>query len=75
MYGVRLPAHAPEGGRPAAGRYARVAAALLTASARLRRAPDAPDAVTPARAVVAAPGLVVAVSGLLTARPLPISRP
>jgi len=49
-----------------------VAALALIARLRLRRADDPLGACTPARAEVAALGLVVAVSGLLTALPLPI---
>nr|WP_203615260.1 CopD family protein [Streptomyces sp. SID13726] len=51
---------------------AAVAALALWARARLRRAPDPLTACVPARAEVAALGLVVAVSGLLTALPVPI---
>ncbi|MFJ5274123.1 hypothetical protein [Streptomyces sp. NPDC088358] len=59
--------------RPAAGR----AVALLTlvallARLRLRRSADRLGACVPARGEVAALGLVVAASGLLTALPLPI---
>jgi putative copper export protein len=49
-----------------------VAALALWARIRLRRAPDPLSACTPARAEVAVLGLVVAVSGLLTALPAPI---
>jgi putative copper export protein len=49
-----------------------VAALALWARTRLRRAPDPLTACAPARAEVAALGLVVVVSGLLTALPLPI---
>lgn len=51
-----------------------VAVLALSARRRLRRAPGPLGAATPARAEVAAPGLVVAVSGPLTALPLPIRR-
>ncbi|MEW2565127.1 CopD family protein [Streptomyces griseorubiginosus] len=49
-----------------------VAVLALSARLRLRRAPDPLAACVPARAEVVALGLVVAVSGLLTALPLPI---
>jgi len=49
-----------------------VAVLALVARLRLRRAPDPLDACTPARAEVVALGLVLAMSGLLTALPLPI---
>ncbi|MFE2044546.1 CopD family protein [Streptomyces sp. NPDC059477] len=49
-----------------------VAALALSARTRLRRAADPLTAYTPARAEVVALGVVVAVSGLLTALPLPI---
>ncbi|MFK4103097.1 CopD family protein [Streptomyces sp. NPDC019531] len=49
-----------------------VAALALWARFRLRRAPDPLAACVPARAEVVALGLVVVVSGLLTALPLPI---
>ncbi|WP_073952623.1 CopD family protein, partial [Streptomyces kebangsaanensis] len=49
-----------------------VALLALWARIRLRRAPDPPAASTPAWAEVAVLGLVVAVSGLLTALPPPI---
>ncbi|WP_437037871.1 CopD family protein [Streptomyces sp. enrichment culture] len=49
-----------------------VAALALWARRRLRRAADPLTACTPARAEVAVLGLVVAVSGLLTALPVPI---
>ncbi|MFI1288366.1 CopD family protein [Streptomyces sp. NPDC088353] len=49
-----------------------VALLALWARIRLRRAPDPLSACVPARAEVAALGAVVAVSGLLTALPLPI---
>ncbi|MFF7275616.1 CopD family protein [Streptomyces griseorubiginosus] len=49
-----------------------VAALALCARLRLRRAPDPLAACVPARVEVAALGLVVVVSGLLTALPLPI---
>lgn len=49
-----------------------VALLALWARVRLRRAPDPLSACAPARAEVAVLGLVVAVSGLLTALPLPI---
>lgn len=49
-----------------------VAALALVARRRLRNAADPLDACSPARAEVAALGLVVAVSGLLTALPPPI---
>ncbi|OIJ87229.1 CopD family protein [Streptomyces colonosanans] len=49
-----------------------VAVLALVARLRLRRAADPLGACTPARAEVVALGLVVAVSGLLTALPLPI---
>ncbi|MDH6611003.1 putative copper export protein [Streptomyces sp. SAI-208] len=49
-----------------------VAALALWARIRLRRAPDPLTACAPARAEVVALGLVVVVSGLLTALPLPI---
>ncbi|WP_284435267.1 CopD family protein [Streptomyces sp. TUS-ST3] len=49
-----------------------VAALALWARIRLRRAPDPLAACVPARVEVVALGLVVAVSGLLTALPLPI---
>ncbi|MFF1307592.1 CopD family protein [Streptomyces sp. NPDC058307] len=49
-----------------------VAALALWARTRLRRSPDPLTACTPARAEVVALGLVVVVSGLLTALPLPI---
>ncbi|MER6125687.1 CopD family protein [Streptomyces sp. NPDC001795] len=51
---------------------AAVAALALIARLRMRRAADPLGACTPARAEVVALGLVVAVSGLLTALPLPI---
>ncbi|MGW8061371.1 CopD family protein [Streptomyces ziwulingensis] len=51
---------------------AAVAALALWARIRLRRAPDPLDACSPARAEVVALGAVVAVSGLLTALPVPI---
>jgi putative copper export protein len=49
-----------------------VAALALSARTRLRRASDPLTACVPARSEVAALGLVVVVSGLLTALPLPI---
>ncbi|MET7734518.1 CopD family protein [Streptomyces sp. NPDC005402] len=49
-----------------------VAALALWARTRLRRAPDPLTACAPARVEVVALGLVVGVSGLLTALPLPI---
>lgn len=49
-----------------------VAALALWARIRLRRAPDPLTACSPARAEVVALGVVVAVSGLLTALPVPI---
>jgi putative copper export protein len=49
-----------------------VAVLALVARLRIRRAADPLGACTPARAEVVALGLVVAVSGLLTALPLPI---
>lgn len=49
-----------------------VAALALWARTRLRRAPDPLTACAPARAEVVALGLVVVVSGLLTALPVPI---
>ncbi|MBW8821113.1 MAG: hypothetical protein JF598_23650, partial [Streptomyces sp.] len=49
-----------------------VAALALWARIRLRRAPTSLTACAPARAEVVALGLVVVVSGLLTALPLPI---
>ncbi|MFD9460939.1 CopD family protein [Streptomyces sp. NPDC060027] len=49
-----------------------VAALALAARLRLRRAGDPIGACSPARAEVVALGMVVAVSGLLTALPLPI---
>ncbi|WP_020121345.1 CopD family protein [Streptomyces canus] len=49
-----------------------VAALALWARTRLRRAPDPLTACAPARVEVVALGLVVVVSGLLTALPLPI---
>lgn len=49
-----------------------VAVLALWARLRLRRAPDPLTACVPARAEVVALGLVVVVSGLLTALPLPI---
>lgn len=49
-----------------------VAALALCARLRLRRSPDPLAACVPARAEVVALGLVVVVSGLLTALPLPI---
>ncbi|MER6287442.1 CopD family protein [Streptomyces sviceus] len=49
-----------------------VAALALWARIRLRRAPDPLTACAPARVEVVALGLVVVVSGLLTALPLPI---
>ncbi|GAB2737849.1 CopD family protein [Streptomyces bullii] len=51
---------------------ATVAALALWARIRLRRAADPLSACSPARAEVVALGLVVAVSGLLTALPVPI---
>ncbi|GHD35192.1 membrane protein [Streptomyces violarus] len=51
---------------------AAVAALALWARSRLRRAADPLSACAPARAEVVALGLVVAVSGLLTALPVPI---
>lgn len=51
---------------------AAVAALALWARVRLCRAPDPLDACSPARAEVVALGVVVAVSGLLTALPVPI---
>jgi len=51
---------------------AAVAVLALWARVRLRRAPDPLSACSPARAEVVALGLVVAVSALLTALPLPI---
>ncbi|MFF3663764.1 CopD family protein [Streptomyces olivochromogenes] len=51
---------------------ASVAVLALLARLRLRRAADRLSACVPARAEVVALGLVVAVSGLLTALPLPI---
>jgi len=51
---------------------ATVAVLALWARLRLRRAADPLSACTPARAEVVALGVVVAVSGLLTALPLPI---
>lgn len=51
---------------------AAVAALALWARIRLRRAPDPLAACVPARAEVVALGLVVVVSGLLTALPVPI---
>ncbi|MFJ8194309.1 CopD family protein [Streptomyces sp. NPDC096094] len=51
---------------------AAVAALALWARIRLSRAPDPLDACSPARAEVVALGVVVAVSGLLTALPVPI---
>ncbi|MFJ6830945.1 CopD family protein [Streptomyces sp. NPDC091209] len=51
---------------------AAVAALALRARLRLRRAKDPLGACSPARAEVVALGVVVAVSGLLTALPLPI---
>lgn len=51
---------------------AAVAVLALLARLRLRRATDRLSACVPARAEVVALGLVVAVSGLLTALPLPI---
>ncbi|GAX50386.1 CopD family protein [Streptomyces olivochromogenes] len=51
---------------------AAVAVLALLARLRLRRAADRLSACVPARAEVVALGLVVAVSGLLTALPLPI---
>ncbi|MFE4752829.1 CopD family protein [Streptomyces mirabilis] len=51
---------------------AAVAVLALRARLRLRRAADRLSACVPARAEVVALGLVVAVSGLLTALPLPI---
>ncbi|WP_330340846.1 CopD family protein [Streptomyces sp. NBC_00557] len=51
---------------------AAVALLALWARIRLRRAPDPLTAYTPARAELIALGAVVAVSGLLTALPLPI---
>ncbi|MEU4659249.1 CopD family protein [Streptomyces sp. NPDC023723] len=51
---------------------AAVAALALWARIRLGRAPDPLAACTPARAEVAVLGVVVAVSGLLTALPVPI---
>jgi putative copper export protein len=52
-----------------------VAVLALVARLRLRRAADPLGACTPARAEVVALSLVVAVSGLLTALPLPIRWP
>ncbi|MCF3134840.1 CopD family protein [Streptomyces olivochromogenes] len=49
-----------------------VAVLAVWARIRLRRAPDPLTAYTPARAEVVVLGVVVAVSGLLTALPLPI---
>jgi len=49
-----------------------VAGLALWARSRLRRAPDPLSACVPARAEVAVLGLVVAMSGLLTALPVPI---
>jgi putative copper export protein len=49
-----------------------VAVLALWARLRLRRAPDPLSAYVPARAEVVALGVVVAVSGVLTALPLPI---
>ncbi|KKD08497.1 CopD family protein [Streptomyces sp. WM6386] len=49
-----------------------VAALALWARFRLRRAPDPLTACSPARAEVVALGVVVVVSGLLTAMPVPI---
>jgi putative copper export protein len=51
---------------------AAVAALALWARIRLSRAPDPLEACAPARAEVVALGVVVAVSGLLTALPVPI---
>ena len=51
---------------------AAVAMLALWARLRLRRAPDPLTACSPARAEIVALGMVVAVSGLLTALPLPI---
>lgn len=51
---------------------AAVAALALWARIRLRRAPDPLAACVPARAEIVALGLVVVVSGLLTALPVPI---
>lgn len=51
---------------------AAVAALALWARFRLRRAPDPLTACSPARAEVVALGVVVVVSGLLTALPVPI---
>ncbi|WP_086724479.1 CopD family protein [Streptomyces carpinensis] len=51
-----------------------VALLALWARLRLRRAPDPLTACTPARAEIAALGVVVMVSGLLTALPPPIRR-
>jgi putative copper export protein len=51
---------------------AAVAALALWARIRLRRAPDPLTACSPARAEVVALGVVVVVSGLLTALPVPI---
>ncbi|MEW2261625.1 CopD family protein [Streptomyces sp. NPDC047853] len=51
---------------------AAVATLALWARVRLSRAPDPLDACAPARAEVVALGVVVAVSGLLTALPVPI---
>ncbi len=51
---------------------AAVAALALWARRRLRRAADPLTACVPARAEVVVLGLVVAVSGLLTALPVPI---
>ncbi|MGW2688437.1 CopD family protein [Streptomyces sp. NPDC001414] len=51
---------------------AAVAVLALAARRRLRRAADPLTAYVPARAEVAVPGIVVAVSGVLTALPVPI---
>jgi hypothetical protein len=51
-----------------------VAALALCARVRLGRAADPPAACSPARAEVAVPGLVLAVSGPLTALPVPVRR-
>ncbi|NUR67798.1 MAG: hypothetical protein HOQ47_18765 [Streptomyces sp.] len=51
---------------------AAVAGLALSARLRLRRAPDPLTACTPARAEIAVLGVVVVVSALLTALPLPI---
>jgi putative copper export protein len=51
---------------------AAVAVLALSARARLRRAADPLAALSPARAEIVALGVVVMLSGLLTALPLPI---